>query len=117
MTRPSLRTRLRLGLAAATSLTLGLTLYACGAAPNYYKRSISKQEACCNHSSDPSGCMAEIKHADSDAVAESRTNQETYSCVDRYFKCDPQTGHETKDSAQAQLDCINGLEGTQQQPQ
>jgi hypothetical protein len=110
------KSRLRLVVLAVTSLALGLGLYACGAAPNYYNRSITKQEKCCNSVAEPnarSACLAEIKHADSPAVATSRTNEETYACVDRYFVCDPQSGHETKESAQAQLDCINGLEGSQ----
>lgn len=92
---------------------------ACGAAPNYYKRSITKQETCCANVQNPdakNACLAEIKRADSDAVAESPTNQETFSCVDRYFECDPATGTATRESAQAQLDCLNDLESSGQQP-
>lgn len=111
-----MQTRLQwLGIAAA-SLGIGLFV-ACGAAPNYYKRSIAKQETCCNRLADPgarTACGGDIKRADSDAVAASSTNQETFACVDRYFVCDPATGHETQESAQAQLDCLNELESTSQ---
>jgi hypothetical protein len=89
--------------------------FACGAAaPNYYKRSITKQESCCAKLADPGArqqCETDIRRADSEAVAQSQTNQETYRCVDRYFVCDTSTGKETRESAQAQLDCLNDLEG------
>ena len=43
-------------------------------------------------------------------MAGSPVNQSTFACVVDHFTCDPTTGHATKDSAQAQLECIQDLQ-------
>lgn len=92
---------------------LGLGALACGgAAANYYTSAIEKQESCCDRLADAAereACRAQIRRVDNEAAANTDVNQETFRCVDRYFDCDPATGRATRDSAQAQLDCLNDL--------
>lgn len=99
---------------------LGATLAGCRSnPPNYYRNTLTKQEACCGRLADPTEkdrCVGEISRVESTAAETSPTNQETFGCIDRYFACDPTTGRATQESAQAQLDCINELESTQQMP-
>ena len=102
-------------------MRLTLALFVLGlagacASPNYYRRAVSKEETCCDKLADPAArdaCKAKIRRVDTPAAETASTNQETFQCVDRNFTCDPSTGGPTKESAQAQFDCINQLESTQ----
>jgi hypothetical protein len=99
--------------------TLAGALLACGGGQrtNHYRGSVTKAESCCEGLADPSArdaCLADIPRVDSAAAETAPTNQETFRCVNRYFICDSSTGRATRESAQAQLDCLNSLESTQQ---
>ena len=85
--------------------------------PNHYRLALTDEEACCGSLRDPaarSGCVAAIPRAQGDET--SALNQETFACVHRHFRCDPATGHATRESAQLQLDCLNDLESTKSAP-
>lgn len=99
---------------AVVSTTAGL-LAACAATPNYYRKSLSAQERCCQRLGDASAsdaCVAEIPRVDTRDAETTTTNQETFHCVDAHFVCDPTSGRATQASAQAQLDCLNELESS-----
>lgn len=76
-----------------------------------YVAATSVQEQCCEHLAGGArdNCLAGIVRVPDDAVARSRQNQQTYSCVQEHFVCDPSTGMPTQESAQSQLDCIQDL--------
>ncbi|NMC72559.1 MAG: hypothetical protein GYA57_21220 [Myxococcales bacterium] len=97
----------------AAAAILGLAALDCGgAATNYYTSAVTRQEECCDRLADAAAresCRAQIRRVDSEAAANTDVNQQTFRCVDRYFECDPATGRATRDSAQAQLDCLNDL--------
>ncbi|MBN1770078.1 MAG: hypothetical protein JXB32_02360 [Deltaproteobacteria bacterium] len=107
------------GAARPAALVLAATLVgsvlACGGATpdvNYYATAISRQEQCCDGLADTAArdeCRAQIRRLDSEAAANTDVNQQTYHCVERYFECDSATGRATRESAQAQLDCLNDL--------
>jgi len=93
---------------------LAASALGCGAAAttNYYATAISKQEQCCDGLADAAAkaeCRAQIRRVDSEAAANTDVNQRTFECVDSYFQCDSATGRATRESAQAQLDCLNDL--------
>ena len=93
---------------------LAASALGCGAAAttNYYATAITKQEQCCDGLADAAAkeeCRAQIRRVESEQAANLDVNQETYECVDRNFQCDSATGRATRESAQAQLDCINDL--------
>ncbi len=95
-------------------LLLATALAACGGASHTgtYQHAVSKQEACCNGQADSAArqsCLDHIVRVDDPEVQKSDANLATYSCIERHFTCDPATGSATKESAQAQLDCINDL--------
>ena len=103
----------------SSALLLGAALLAAGAcatAPiNHYRQALSSEELCCNNLRDPgarNACLADIPHVPGDEM--SPLNQETFGCTERNFRCDPGTGRASRESAQAQLDCLNDLESTQQ---
>jgi hypothetical protein len=96
-------------------LLLGVMLAGCATtATSAYGPAIVSQEQCCDRLADPNArntCRGEIPRTQDEA---SPINQETFQCVQRNFKCDAATGRATRESAQAQLDCLNDLESTQQ---
>ncbi|HVK73021.1 MAG TPA: hypothetical protein VM734_06855 [Kofleriaceae bacterium] len=106
---PRSTTLARLGLGIA----LAATLAACGGGGkrgDTYVAATSAQEACCEHlTAGRDQCLAEIVRAPDEAVARSEANQDTYACVQEHFVCDPATGKASRESAQAQLDCIQDL--------
>ena len=96
-------------------LSLAAAISACATTDtNHYRPALVSQEQCCNRLMDPNAkhaCLADIPRTQDES---SPINQETFQCVERHFACDPNTGRATRDSAQAQLDCLNDLESTQQ---
>jgi hypothetical protein len=110
-------TRLWTRSVTGTLLGAGFLAACASSTPNYYRRSLSGQEKCCGRLGDPGArdaCLAEIPRVDSTAAETSPTNQETFHCVEEHFVCDKGTGRATRESAQAQLDCLNQLESTAQ---
>ena len=97
-------------LAAATLSSL--LLVACGGGHgDTYARGTHVQEDCCEHLAADSraACLQHIVRVDDREVAATDVNQATYGCVIDHFACDASTGHATHDSAQQQLECIQGL--------
>jgi hypothetical protein len=93
---------------------LAVTALGCGAAAttNYYATAITQQERCCDGLADAAAreeCRTQIRRVDSETAANTDVNQQTYECVDRHFQCDSATGRATRESAQAQFDCLNDL--------
>src|SRR5262249_9802206 len=90
-------------------------LAACGGGSGHkqdtYARATDAQQTCCEHlQGDPrASCLQQIVRVE-DFAQKSSVNQSTYGCVVDHFTCDPATGHATKDSAQAQIDCIQDLQ-------
>jgi hypothetical protein len=99
-------------------LLCAVALAACGGgrAPSKdtYTRATDVQGACCEHlkGDGRTQCLQQVVRVDDAAVAKSDLNQQTYTCVVDHFTCDPASGHPTQESAQAQLECIQALEGT-----
>jgi hypothetical protein len=91
-----------------------ILLAACGGGghkQDTYARGTDVQQACCEHlqGDSRSSCLQQIVRVE-DFAQKSAANQSTYGCVVDHFACDPATGHATKDSAQAQIDCIQDLQ-------
>jgi hypothetical protein len=90
-------------------------LVACGGGRrgDTYARATHQQEECCEQLSGPTrdDCLRKLVRVGDPEVAKTSTNQDQYACVTEHFVCDPTTGHATQQSAQAQLDCIQDLEG------
>jgi hypothetical protein len=91
-----------------------ILLAACGGGHHHtdtYAKATDVQETCCEHlQGDPrAACLQNIVRVD-DFAQKSDTNQSTYGCVVEHFACDPGTGHATRESAQAQIDCIQDLQ-------
>jgi hypothetical protein len=102
------------GLRAAT-VALGLLLgtAACGGRHgDTYAKATNAQEACCENLTGDAraSCLQKILRVDDPKVAASKVNQDTYGCVLEHFTCDAATGVATKESAQAQLECIQDLQ-------
>jgi hypothetical protein len=106
---------LRFPWIARTALALALATTACATTnANHYRPALATAERCCEGLSDASArsaCLADVPRTEDEA---SPINQETFQCIERHFRCDPATGRATRESAQAQLDCLNDLESTQQ---
>jgi hypothetical protein len=106
-------TKARAGVVTALRWWFALTLAACGGGHHgdTYARATDVQQQCCEHLAGDvrSTCLRDIVRVDDASVARSDANQSTYACVTEHFACDPATGHATKASAQAQLDCIQDL--------
>jgi hypothetical protein len=106
----------RATVARALRLWVAITLAACGGGGgprgDSYAKATQVQEQCCENLEGPSRdeCLKKIVRVGDPEVAKSPTNQQQYACVTKHFTCDPQTGHATQASAQAQLDCIQDLE-------
>ena len=90
-----------------------LTIAACGGGTgsDTYAHGTQVQEACCEHlGNDARGaCLQRIVRTPDTTIASAAPNQATYTCVVDHFACDASTGHATRDSAQAQLECIQDL--------
>jgi hypothetical protein len=82
-----------------------------GKKPDTYARANDVQGQCCQHlqAGARDQCLQGIVRIDDTAVASTSTNQATYACVVDHFQCNPETGHPTQQSAQAQLECIQDL--------
>lgn len=97
-----------------TVTAAALVLAACGGGrrDDTYARGTQAQEACCENLQgvDRDRCLGEVIRLDDPAAARTATNQQTFACVVEHFVCDPQTGRETRASAQAQHDCTDDLE-------
>jgi len=99
-----------LALTATALLLVGCR--AGGATPtDTHARGTQVQEACCEYlqGAERDRCLAEVVRVPDPAAAQTATNQQTYACVVEHFVCDPSTGRETAESAQAQHDCIEDL--------
>jgi hypothetical protein len=103
--------RLRHGWLVA--LAASLALAACGGHghSDTYKKATSEQERCCENleDGDRDACMQQIVRVDNPDVAATDANQATYRCIEDHFVCDPSSGHASRESAQAQYDCIADL--------
>jgi len=85
-------------------------LAACGGGEkrtDTYAKGTDTQAQCCENltGSERGRCLSQVVRVEPDA-AKTATNQATYACVVENFVCDPQSGHATVASAQAQYDCI-----------
>jgi hypothetical protein len=98
---------LRVALVAATLVACG------GKRVDPYAHATEVQEACCEHLAGGArdACLKGIVRVEDPAVAKTSANEATYGCVTQHFACDAATGHATPASAQAQLECIQDLEG------
>jgi hypothetical protein len=101
---------------STTLLTALLALVVgCGGGASHkdaYARGTQVQESCCEHLAGPGrdSCLQQIVRITDLTVAGSSVNQSTFACVVDHFSCDATSGHATKDSAQAQLECIQDLQ-------
>jgi hypothetical protein len=97
-----------------------LTLAACGGGTSRgvarhpvdtYAAATRYQEACCEHltSTGRDQCLQGIVRVTDPQQAAVPANQASYACMAESFQCDPQTGHATSQSAQAQLECLQDL--------
>jgi hypothetical protein len=91
-----------------------ILLAACGGGHhgNSYAQATQVEQSCCEHLGGGARdqCLSSLVRVDDPAVQSSRPNQQTFACVQDHFQCDASTGRATKESAQAQLDCIADLE-------
>ena len=83
-----------------------------GGGGDTYARGTQVQESCCElvKGGGRDSCLKQIVRIEDRTVAGSSVNQSTFACVVDHFACDASTGHATKDSAQAQLECIQDLQ-------
>ncbi len=100
--------------ARATLWIFAFTLVACGGGNkrDTYAKATEVQQACCEHlaGAGRDDCLRGIVRVDDKEVAKTSVNQATYDCVVSHFSCDATTGRPTRDSAQAQLECIQDLQ-------
>lgn len=91
-----------------------ITLAACGGGHrgDTYARATQAEEQCCESLTGATrdACLANIVRVADPEVQRTPANQDQYACVQEHFICDPATGHATRASAQAQLDCIQDLD-------
>lgn len=100
--------------AALAALVVALVAAAaCGGGrhTDTYAKATDSEQQCCEQLSGAGrdACLQQIVRVSDPEVAHSDANQRQFGCVQQYFTCDPETGHATKTSAQAQLDCIQDL--------
>ena len=78
-----------------------------------YARGTDVQGQCCENLAGDArtSCLQQVVRVDDAEVAKSSINQQTYRCIVDHFVCDPASGKPTQPSAQAQLECIQDLEG------
>ena len=104
---------LAVAVPALAAAALAVAAVGCGgAATNYYTSAVTRQEQCCDGLADSAArdeCRAGIRRVDTETAANTEFNQQTFRCVERYFRCDAATGRATRESAQDQLDCLNDL--------
>lgn len=83
-----------------------------GKSKDTYAKGTQVQEQCCENLNGPARdeCLKKIVRVDDPEVAKAPANQQQYACVVDNFVCDPQQGHATQASAQAQMDCIQELQ-------
>ncbi|HUJ62186.1 MAG TPA: hypothetical protein VLX92_26950 [Kofleriaceae bacterium] len=97
----------------ASRFALALALAACGGGRHgdTYAKATDMQQQCCEHlaSEQRDQCLKQIVRVGDPEVARTATNQTQYACVQDHFVCDPATGRATRDSAQAQMDCLQDL--------
>jgi hypothetical protein len=95
-----------------TTLVVGLAACSTGTHNDTYARGTQIQEQCCEHLAGAArdSCLRDVVRIDDSAATQTATNQLTYACVVEHFVCDPRTGHETRESAQAQHDCTDNLD-------
>lgn len=103
-------------IARLRNLVVAAAISACGGggrSGDTYTRATDVQGACCEHLSGDArtSCLAQVVRVDDAEVARTPVNQQTYACVVDHFACDAATGKPTQASAQAQLECIQDLEG------
>jgi hypothetical protein len=95
------------------TVALVVALAACGGGSHRdtYAKATDAQQTCCEHLAGPGRdqCLHGIVRVE-DFAQKAPQNQSTYACVVEHFTCDPQTGHATQQSAQAQIDCIQDLQ-------
>ena len=93
-----------------------LLFAACGGADpartDSYAHAVQAEQACCEHLAGGARdqCLSSLVKVDDPAVRATPTNEQTFACVEDHFTCDASTGRATRDSAQAQLDCISDLQ-------
>jgi len=109
--RTTVVTALRWWIALTATAIL---LAACGQrrGGDTYAQGTQVQEECCENLQGPDrdACLAEVIRVGDPGAAGTATNQQTFACVVEHFVCDPQTGRETRASAQAQHDCTDDLQ-------
>lgn len=100
---------------------MAVSLAACGGGGggskgDTYTRATDVQGACCENLAGEgrTQCLQQVVRIDDAGVAKSSINQQTYACVVEHFTCDPASGKPTQQSAQAQLECIQELDGDTQ---
>ena len=94
---------------------LALLLAACGGGADHrdsYAHATQAEQSCCEHLAGGARdqCLASLIKVDDPAVRATSINEQTFACVEDHFACDASTGRATKESAQAQLDCIADLQ-------
>jgi hypothetical protein len=109
------RNRERPATPGLATLALVILVSACGGGgkkKDTYARGTQVQEQCCENLNGPARdeCLKKIVRVDDPEVAKTPANQQQYACVVDNFVCDPQQGHATQASAQAQMDCIQDLQ-------
>ena len=109
--------RERLATPLLATVALGFLAIGCGGGgggqnKDTYARGTHVQEECCENLQGPArdDCLKKIVRVSDPEVAKTSTNQEQYACVVEHFVCDPQSGHATQASAQAQMDCLQDLQ-------
>ena len=102
-------------VARVLRIWIAITLAACGGGHrgDTYARATQEQEQCCEHLSGATRdeCLQKLVRVSDPEIARAPANQDHYACVSEHFVCDPMSGHATQQSAQAQLDCIQDLDG------
>jgi hypothetical protein len=110
------RNRERQATTRLATVALVLLISACGGGggkkKDTYARGTHVQEQCCENLNGPARdeCLKKIVRVSDPEVAKTPANQQQYACVAEHFVCDPQSGHATQPSAQAQMDCLQDLE-------
>jgi hypothetical protein len=101
-------------LSIALRACIAIAVTACGhhhASNASYAQATNDEQTCCEHlsGSGRDSCLSSIVRVKEPGDATVEANERTYACMAEHFSCDATTGHATKTSAQAQLDCIEDL--------
>ena len=91
--------------------TLSSMVACAGKRGDSYVEAVDVQRECCEHLAGTrrDRCLRDIPRVNDPDVAMSATNQATFGCVLEHFVCNRATGRPTKESAQAQYDCVESL--------